>query len=86
MDQTGSVELETEVRQVTGARSLSHGQLMPGRYVRFAVSDTGRGMDKVIVERIFEPFFTTRLAGSGLGLATVREICVTSSVWVRRVR
>jgi CheY-like chemotaxis protein len=31
-------------------------------------------MDKVIVERIFEPFFTTRLAGSGLGLATVREI------------
>jgi len=31
-------------------------------------------MDKVTVERIFEPFFTTRLAGSGLGLATVREI------------
>jgi CheY-like chemotaxis protein len=74
MDQTGSVELETEVRQVIGARSLTHGQLAPGRYVRFAVSDTGRGMDKAIVERIFEPFFTTRLAGSGLGLATVREI------------
>ena len=74
MDQTGPVELETEVRQVTGARSLTHGQLVPGRYVRFAVSDTGRGMDKAIVERIFEPFFTTRLAGSGLGLATVREI------------
>jgi signal transduction histidine kinase/CheY-like chemotaxis protein len=74
MDQTGSVELETEVRQITGPRSLTHGQLVPGRYVRFAVSDTGRGMDKAIVERIFEPFFTTRLAGSGLGLATVREI------------
>jgi CheY-like chemotaxis protein len=74
MDQTGSVELETEVRQITGQRSLTHGQLVPGRYVRFAVSDTGRGMDKAIVERIFEPFFSTRLAGSGLGLATVREI------------
>lgn len=46
MDQTGFVELETEVRQVTGVRSLTHGQLVPGRYVRFAVSDTGRGMDK----------------------------------------
>jgi CheY-like chemotaxis protein len=74
MDQTGSIELETEVRQIIGPRSLTHGQLVPGRYVRFAVSDTGRGMDKAIVERIFEPFFTTRLAGSGLGLATVREI------------
>jgi CheY-like chemotaxis protein len=42
--------------------------------VRIAVSDTGRGMDKATFERIFEPFFTTRLAGSGLGLATVREI------------
>jgi signal transduction histidine kinase/FixJ family two-component response regulator len=74
MDQTGSIELETEVRQITGPRSLTHGQLKTGQYVRLAVSDTGRGMDKVIVERIFEPFFTTRLAGSGLGLATVREI------------
>jgi CheY-like chemotaxis protein len=31
-------------------------------------------MDKATFERIFEPFFTTRLAGSGLGLATAREI------------
>src|SRR5262249_21924162 len=35
---------------------------------------TGCGMDKATLKRIFEPFFTTRLAGSGLGLATVREI------------
>jgi signal transduction histidine kinase/CheY-like chemotaxis protein len=74
MDQIGSVEIETQVRDVTGARSLTHGELVPGRYVRIAVKDTGRGMDKITVERIFEPFFTTRLAGSGLGLATVREI------------
>ena len=68
------VEIETEVHDITGTRSLTHGELMPGRYVRIAVNDTGRGMDEVTVERIFEPFFTTRLAGSGLGLATVREI------------
>jgi len=74
MDQMGSVEIETEVHDITGARLLTHGELMPGRYVRIAVNDTGRGMDEVTVERIFEPFFTTRLAGSGLGLATVREI------------
>jgi signal transduction histidine kinase len=74
MDQIGSVEIETQVHDITGTVSLSHGELIAGRYVRIAVSDTGRGMDKATVERIFEPFFTTRFDGSGLGLATVREI------------
>jgi signal transduction histidine kinase/CheY-like chemotaxis protein len=74
MDQIGCIEIETEVHQITGVRSLTHGDLGPGRYVRIAVNDVGRGMDKMTFEHIFEPFFTTRLAGNGLGLATVREI------------
>jgi signal transduction histidine kinase len=55
-------------------RSLSHGELQPGRYVRISVRDAGRGMEGATLARIFEPFFTTRSAGNGLGLATVREI------------
>ena len=62
------------MREITGAESLTYGDLVPGRYVRIAVSDTGRGIDEATFERIFEPFFTTRLAGCGLGLATTREI------------
>jgi|SRR5271165_65626 len=31
-------------------------------------------MDDATLRRIFEPFFTTRIAGNGLGLATVQEI------------
>jgi signal transduction histidine kinase/CheY-like chemotaxis protein len=85
MDQIGRVEIETEVHQITRARSLTHGDLEPGRYVRIAVSDAGRGIDEITLEHIFEPFFTTRLAGNGLGLATVREIVRehggTMNVW-----
>jgi CheY-like chemotaxis protein len=74
MDQIGCIEIEAEVHQITGAQSLTHGDVGPGRYMRIAVSDAGRGMDERTLEHIFEPFFTARLAGNGLGLATVREI------------
>jgi hypothetical protein len=74
MDGVGQVEVGAQVHDVQSARTLSQGTLKPGRYVCVAVRDTGRGMDKAVLERIFEPFFTTRAAGNGLGLATVREI------------
>jgi two-component system, cell cycle sensor histidine kinase and response regulator CckA len=47
-----------------------------GSYVTISVSDTGGGIDAVILPHIFKPFFSTKEAGkrSGLGLSTVIDV------------
>ncbi len=74
MDGRGSIRVTASQEELAAARRMSDGELSPGRYACIAVSDDGRGFDEHVARRLFEPFFTTRLAGTGLGLATVREI------------
>jgi len=42
--------------------------------VRLAISDTGRGMDRNMLDHLFQPFFTTKETGTGLGLYLARQI------------
>jgi len=74
MDGAGVIQIEMDVRGANTAPRLDHGKLGSGPHAVIAITDAGRGMDGAIRERMFEPFFTTRVAGNGLGLATVREI------------
>jgi signal transduction histidine kinase len=71
---SGSIRVAVKQEQVAAFVEMSDGELSPGRYVCLSVSDNGRGIDERVARRMFEPFFTTRVAGTGLGLATVREI------------
>lgn len=71
---------EAVIRILTDAVTLAeplrhaHGVLAPGQYLRVHVRDTGAGMPPAVLMRAFEPFYTTRPSGTGLGLATAREI------------
>ncbi len=43
-------------------------------FVDIAVSDTGRGISQEHAGRLFQPFFTTKPKGTGLGLATSKQL------------
>jgi signal transduction histidine kinase len=62
-------------RLVIGARNVTVGEfeaarldIVPGDYIRVAVTDNGAAMVPDVLRRAFEPFFTTKDIGKGTGL------------------
>ncbi len=76
-DKNGSIRIRTGLQHADAASlagAYPSGDLPPGPYVFFDVTDTGCGMDGETISRIFDPFFTTKFTGRGLGLAAVSGI------------
>jgi PAS domain S-box-containing protein len=73
MPKGGRLVIETADSQLDHDYAAVHPEVVPGRYLLVAVSDSGAGMSAETVRRAFEPFFTTKGPGegSGLGLSMV---------------
>jgi CheY-like chemotaxis protein len=64
----GKLVIETANARLDEKYAASHAEVPAGQYVMIAVTDSGTGMSKTVVDRVFEPFYTTKEIGKGTGL------------------
>jgi signal transduction histidine kinase len=66
-DAQGTITFYTGYTELNGVCSCCKKEL-EGKFVEIRVTDSGSGMNPVVLKRIFEPFYTTKGVGEGTGL------------------
>lgn len=68
MPDGGRLTIEASNAFLDDEYARQHDDVKAGQYVMIAVTDTGSGIPKAILEQVFEPFFSTKPEGKGTGL------------------
>ncbi|MCC2980834.1 PAS domain-containing protein [Sphingomonas sp. IC4-52] len=68
MEQGGRLTIEANNAFLDDEYCRQHDDVTPGQYVMIAVTDTGSGIPRDIIDQVFEPFFSTKPEGKGTGL------------------
>ncbi|MBV8890037.1 MAG: hypothetical protein JO305_10255 [Alphaproteobacteria bacterium] len=69
-----SAQALTEDKAGTGEKRITVSTAPIGDTIRMVIEDSGPGIPAENLARIFEPLFSTKSFGTGLGLATVKQI------------
>ena len=65
----GAIRVDAEnITYQTGDQRQLVTAILPGKYVRLSIHDTGSGIAPESLQQVFDPFFTTKVVGEGIGL------------------
>jgi PAS domain S-box-containing protein len=86
----GTITLKVDPIDLDAEFCRAHPGVLPGRFVRLRIVDSGKGIHESEIGRVFDPFFTTKApgAGTGLGLANCYTIVerykgmITADSWL----
>ncbi len=75
-DERGTITVSLKDLQIPVTEVSRETDMPPGNYLQLVVSDTGQGMNDMLMDNIFDPFFTTKEKeqGTGMGLSVVHGI------------